>query len=89
MKTTRRRKARARERGLARSPSARNIEVLAAIRHLFAEFGYAPSMAEIAHRAGLSARQSVDCHLIALERLGFIARAKGKARAIRMLRGVA
>lgn len=50
-----------------------------------AEHGYAPSIREIGEACGGVKTNAVQDRLVALERKGYISRANGKARAIRVL----
>jgi SOS-response transcriptional repressor LexA len=64
----------------------RQAEVLAYIVGRIAEDGGPPSYREIAGRFGFSAQSGVVCHLRALAKKGYLAWAKGRDRAVRVLR---
>lgn len=51
------------------------------------EHGYAPTIREIGEACGGVRQQAVVDRLVALERKGYISRANGKARTIRVLSG--
>lgn len=59
--------------------------VLDALRALIRERGYAPSVRELAARAGLSSQSTVVHHLQILQDRGLIAREPGQARTLRIL----
>jgi len=65
----------------------RQQEVLAGIRSIFAETGYAPTVRELGDQLGLRSSCTVQRHLEALERKGFIRRNPTKARTIEIMRG--
>ena len=65
----------------------RQQEVLAGIRLIFAETGYPPTVRELGERLGLRSSCTVQRHLEALERKGFIRRNPTKARTIEITRG--
>lgn len=65
----------------------RQNEVLSGIRLIFAETGYPPTVRELGERLGLRSSCTVQRHLEALERKGFIRRNPTKARTIEITRG--
>jgi len=65
----------------------RQQEVLAGIRLIFAETGHPPTVRELGERLGLRSSCTVQRHLEALERKGFIRRNPTKARTIEITRG--
>ncbi len=65
----------------------RQQEVLSGIRAVFAETGYPPTVRELGERLGLRSSCTVQRHLEALERKGFIHRNPTKARTIEIMRG--
>lgn len=65
----------------------RQQEVLAGIRGIFSETGYPPTVRELGERLGLRSSCTVQRHLEALERKGFIRRNPTKARTIEITRG--
>jgi len=65
----------------------RQQEVLAGIRSVFQETGYPPTVRELGERLGLRSSCTVQRHLEALERKGFIRRNPTKARTIEITRG--
>ncbi len=65
--------------------SSRQREALNFIRQHQAEHGYAPTIREIGDAMGIRSTNGVSDHLKALERRGWIKRAPGAARAIRIL----
>lgn len=65
----------------------RQQEVLAGIRVIFQETGYPPTVRELGERLGLRSSCTVQRHLEALERKGFIRRNPTKARTIEITRG--
>jgi repressor LexA len=65
----------------------RQQEVLAGIRIVFQETGYPPTVRELGERLGLRSSCTVQRHLEALERKGFIRRNPTKARTIEITRG--
>lgn len=65
----------------------RQLEVLAGIRVIFQETGYPPTVRELGERLGLRSSCTVQRHLEALERKGFIRRNPTKARTIEIMRG--
>jgi len=65
----------------------RQQEVLAGIRLIFAETGYPPTVRELGERLGLRSSCTVQRHLEALEKKGFIRRNPTKARTIEITRG--
>lgn len=66
----------------------RQQEVLAGIRIIFQETGYPPTVRELGERLGLRSSCTVQRHLEALERKGFIHRNPTKARTIEITRGL-
>lgn len=66
----------------------RQQEVLAGIRLIFQETGYPPTVRELGERLGLRSSCTVQRHLEALERKGFIRRNPTKARTIEIMRGM-
>lgn len=66
----------------------RQNEVLSGIRLIFAETGYPPTVRELGERLGLRSSCTVQRHLEALERKGFIRRNPTKARTIEITRGL-
>lgn len=65
----------------------RQQEVLCGIRLIFQETGYPPTVRELGERLGLRSSCTVQRHLEALERKGFIRRSPTKARTIEITRG--
>ncbi len=65
----------------------RQLEVLAGIRLIFQETGYPPTVRELGEHLGLRSSCTVQRHLEALERKGFIRRNPTKARTIEITRG--
>lgn len=65
----------------------RQQEVLTGIRVIFQETGYPPTVRELGERLGLRSSCTVQRHLEALERKGFIRRNPTKARTIEIMRG--
>ncbi len=65
----------------------RQQEVLTGIRLIFQETGYPPTVRELGERLGLRSSCTVQRHLEALERKGFIRRNPTKARTIEITRG--
>ena len=65
----------------------RQQEVLAGIRYILQESGYPPTVRELGERLGLRSSCTVQRHLEALERKGFIRRNPTKARTIEITRG--
>lgn len=63
--------------------TARQTEVLDFIRDFIAQYGYSPSMRDIAEGIGFALKGAQD-HVTALERKGAIERDKGVARSIRI-----
>ncbi len=64
----------------------RQREVLEEIHQIIAEKGYPPTVREIGERLGLRSSCTVQRHLEALERKGFIKRDRTKARSVEILR---
>lgn len=69
-----------------RNLTERQMEVLDVVRRYVREHGVAPSRPEIAAALGLRNRSTVDSHLIALMRKGWIELQPGSPRNIRLLR---
>jgi repressor LexA len=65
----------------------RQTAVLSGIRLVFEETGYPPTVRELGERLGLRSSCTVQRHLEALERKGFIRRNPTKARTIEITRG--
>lgn len=65
----------------------RQQDVLSGIRLIFQETGYPPTVRELGERLGLRSSCTVQRHLEALERKGFIRRNPTKARTIEITRG--
>jgi repressor LexA len=65
----------------------RQQDVLAGIRIIFEEKGYAPTVRVLGEQLGLRSSCTVQRHLEALERKGFIRRNPTKARTIEITRG--
>jgi len=65
----------------------RQSDVLAGIRAYFQEIGHPPTVRELGERLGLRSSCTVQRHLEALERKGFIHRNPTKARTIEITRG--
>lgn len=63
----------------------RQAQMLAAIRKLIAENGYAPSITDIINATGSSSRGGVHAMLCVLRDAGLIAWTKGARRSIRVL----
>jgi len=66
----------------------RQQEVLTGIRSVFEETGYPPTVRELGERLGLRSSCTVQRHLEALERKGYIQRSPTKARTIEVKRGL-
>ncbi|MHB9132774.1 MAG: transcriptional repressor LexA [Armatimonadota bacterium] len=66
----------------------RQQEVLAGIRLILQESGYPPTVRELGEKLGLRSSCTVQRHLEALERKGFIRRNPTKARTIEITRGL-
>ncbi|MHB9025868.1 MAG: transcriptional repressor LexA [Armatimonadota bacterium] len=66
----------------------RQQEVLSGIRAILQESGYPPTVRELGERLGLRSSCTVQRHLEALERKGFIRRNPTKARTIEITRGL-
>ena len=64
----------------------RQKQVLRGISEIAQELGYPPTVREIGQRLGLSSSCTVQRHLDALERKGFIRRNRTKARSIEIVR---
>ena len=69
-----------------RNLTERQMEVLDVVRRYVREHGVAPSRPEIAAALGLRNRSTVDSHLVALMRKGWIELQPGSPRNIRLLR---
>ena len=65
--------------------SKRQREVFVMIDRFIEENGYSPSMREIAAQLGMAAVSQASSCVDALEQKGYLARAKGKGRTIRLL----
>jgi repressor LexA len=65
--------------------SVRQRRILGFIREHHAEHGYAPSLRDIGAHVGLSAVSAVRYQIGELERMGWIRRAPGVARALVVL----
>lgn len=63
----------------------RQREVLARIHEIMRERGYPPTVREIGERLGLRSSCTVQRHLEALERKGYIRRARTKARSVEIV----
>jgi len=66
--------------------TGRQTEVLKGIHDILGEKGYPPTVREIGERLGLRSTCTVQRHLEALERKGYIKRDKTKARSLEILR---
>jgi repressor LexA len=75
------------EEAMMEELTRRQQEVLAGIRLIFQETGYPPTVRELGERLGLRSSCTVQRHLEALERKGFIRRNPTKARTIEIMRG--
>ena len=64
----------------------RQREVLEGIHEMIAEKGYPPTVREIGDRLGLSSSCTVQRHLEALERKGYVRRDRTKARSVEIVR---
>ena len=69
---------------MAKQLTARQRQVLDAIRDYIVDKGYCPSIRELGPMLGISSLRGVTIHLEALERKGWITR-ENKSRSIRML----
>jgi len=67
--------------------SKRQQDVLSCIRAIYTETGYSPTVRELGERLNLSSSCTVQRHLEALERKGYIQRNPTKARTIEIIRG--
>lgn len=67
------------------SPTKKQQRILQCIVRYISLHGYGPAMGEIQHELGFASKNSVVCHLKALERKGCIARDAYIARSIRVL----
>lgn len=67
---------------MERDMSERQRSILEYIRLHTAETGIPPTMREIGERCGIASTNGVEKHLQALERMGLIARSRGKSRGI-------
>lgn len=70
----------------AKALTERQAQTLEAIREHVRRTGTAPSRSELAEAIGVRHQHSVDAHLLALEKKGWIALEHGRARGIRVLR---
>ena len=66
--------------------TSRQAEILEHMESFARDHGYPPTVREICKATGLRSPRSVTQHLQALERKGYIERARDKSRAIRFLR---
>jgi len=66
--------------------TGRQQEVLKGIHEIIGETGYPPTVREIGERLGLRSTCTVQRHLEALERKGYIKRNKTKARSMEIVR---
>ena len=64
--------------------TARQSEVLAAIRAFTKEHNYSPTFRELANVLGIESTNGVTVHLKALERKGYVTREPGKSRTLRL-----
>lgn len=69
------------------SLTERQRQVLNGICQIAREIGYPPTVREIGQRLGLSSSCTVQRHLQALERKGYIRRSRLKARSIELMEG--
>ncbi len=60
----------------------RREDILNYLEDYYAEHGWMPSVREIAADLGLAAPSSVQYHLKALEKLGYVTRLSGRSRCI-------
>lgn len=67
--------------------STKQLDMVAYIRRYQETNGYAPSIREIGERFIMASPSTVKHHLDSLERKGYIRRAPGAARAIKILKG--
>lgn len=67
--------------------TAKQAEILAFVTDCLKDEGYIPTLREIAARFGFRSVNSVNDHLAALEKKGYIARRPGSSRGITLLRG--
>ena len=67
--------------------TAKQAEILAFVTDCFKDEGYIPTLREIAARFGFRSVNSVNDHLAALEKKGYIARRPGSSRGITLLKG--
>lgn len=63
----------------------RQRQVLAALRRIHEDLGFAPTLRELGDEVGLASASSVHAHLKSLERLGLVERRAGRPRALRAL----
>lgn len=75
-------RARRRDDRLRPSPTTRQLEVLKVIDELSRRSGYAPSIRELGDALDISSTHGVHCHLVSLERHGWVARVEGTARTL-------
>jgi repressor LexA len=66
--------------------TTRQREVLAALRRLHDQHGFAPSLREVASEVGLASTSSVHHHVVRLEQRGLIERRPGQPRTVRRSR---
>lgn len=69
---------------IGRPLTARQRAVLDFIRAHIASVGYPPSFLEIGKATGISSKNGVNDHLLALEKKGFIERDRGVSRGMRL-----
>jgi repressor LexA len=65
--------------------TARQREVLDALRRLHDQHGFAPSLREVASEVGLASASSVHHHLRRLEARGLVERRAGQPRSVRQV----
>lgn len=70
----------------ARVLTERQEEILDIIRHFVRTKGFPPSIREIARGLGLSSVSTVHCHLINLEKKGYIRKDPSRRRSIELVR---
>ena len=66
-------------------PTPKQATVLTYIREAISTTGFAPTFREICKVLGVRNPNTATCHLDALERKGFIRRARNKSRAIQVV----
>jgi repressor LexA len=67
--------------------TARQREVLEAIEQAVGEDGYVPTVRELCARLGVSSTCTIQKHLVALERKGFLSRRSRKSRGVQLAFG--